>query len=214
MTDQNTLFTIDGNIFKREDYNENNKKFGLKNKLPRRFFIEETNTYLELLGKQYAENFIRAMNTEIFKEILNKSEQIFINQLDEIIKKIGQDNIIIFSTDYSEILNNNKNLKHSWEIPNNEHTLNADVYYKYEKSNIPIFSFFTNFDNSKTFILNKKKLFNWIEYEPSLEKQKTKDNIYFSIDEINDDKENVILNLHSTFGIEFKKDFECFFIEG
>ena len=62
--------------------------------------------------------------------------------------------------------------------------------------------------------LNKNKFFTLIEYEPSLEKQKTKDNIYFSIDEINDDKEDVILNLYSTFEIEFKKDFECFFIEG
>jgi hypothetical protein len=92
--------------------------------------------------------------------------------------------------------------------------LNADAYYKYEKSNIPIFSFFTNSNDSKTFILNKNKFFTLIEYEPSLEKQKTKDNIYFSIDEINDDKEDVILNLYSTFEIEFKKDFECFFIEG
>ena len=212
---KNTLSIMDGNIFKQEDYNENNKKFGFKNKLPRRFFVEETNTYVKYLGKQYAENFIRAINTEILKEVLNKSKQIFINQLSEIIKKIGQDNIIIFSTHNSEVLNNNnKNFKNSWEIPNNEHMLNADAYYKYEKSNIPIFSFFTNSNDSKTFILNKNKFFTLIEYEPSLEKQKTKDNIYFSIDEINDDKEDVILNLYSTFEIEFKKDFECFFIEG
>jgi hypothetical protein len=211
---RNTLFTTDVNIFKQEDYNENNKKFGLKNKLPRRFFVEETNTCVEYLGKQYAENFIRAINTEILKEILNKSEQIFINQLDEIIKKIGQDNIIIFSTGYLEILNNNKNFKHSWEIPNNEHTLNADAYYKYEKNNIPIFSCSTNFDDSKTFIINKKKFLTLIEYEPSLENENIKDNIYFSIDEINDDKENVILNLYTTFEIEFEKDFECFYIEG
>ena len=212
---KNTLSIMDGNIFKQEDYNENNKKFGFKNKLPRRFFVEGTNTYVKYLGKQYAENFIRAINTEILKEVLNKSKQIFINQLSEIIKKIGQDNIIIFSTHNSEVLNNNNmNFKNSWEIPNNEHMLNADAYYKYEKSNIPIFSFFTNSNDSKTFILNKNKFFTLIEYEPSLEKQKTKDNIYFSIDEINDDKEDVILNLYSTFEIEFKKDFECFFIEG
>lgn len=34
--------------------------------------------------------------------------------------------------------------------------------------------------------MNKKKLFTLKEYEPSLEKQKIKDNIYFSIDEIKD----------------------------
>ncbi len=211
---RNTLFSIDENIVKQEDYNENNKKFGLKNKLPRRFFVKETNTCVEYLGKEYAENFIRAINTEILKSIFNKSKQIFINQLDEIIKKIGQDNIIIFSTHYSEVLNNNKNFKHSWEIPNNDHTLNADAYYKYEKNNIPIFSFFTNFDDSKTFIINRKKFLTLIEYEASLEKKKIKDNIYFSINEINEDKENVILNLYTTFELEFEKDFECFYIEG
>ena len=136
------------------------------------------------------------------------------DKIDEIIKKIGQDNIIIFSTHYSEVLNNNKNFKHSWEIPNNDHTLNADAYYKYEKNNIPIFSFFTNFDDSKTFIINRKKFLTLIEYEASLEKKKIKDNIYFSINEINEDKENVILNLYTTFEIEFGKDFQGFYIEG
>lgn len=211
---RNTLSTIDENIFKQEKYIEDSKKFGLKNKLPRRFFVEETNTCVEYLGKEYAENFIRAINTEILKSIFNKSKQIFINQLDESIKEIGQNDIIIFSTGYSEILNNNKNFKHSWEISNNDHTLNADAYYKYEKNNIPIFSFFTNFDNAKTFIINKKKFFMWKDYAPSLEKQNIKDNIYFSIDEIKEDKENVILNLYTTFEIEFEKDFECFYIEG
>ncbi len=213
---RNTLSTIDGNIFKQEKYIEDNKKIGLKNKLPRRFFIEETNTYLEHLGKQYAENFIRAVNTEIFKSILEseKSENIFINQLDETIKKIGQNNVIIFSIGYSEILNNNKNFKHSWKIKNKGYLINPSAYYEYEKNNIPIFSFFTNFDDSKTFILDKKKFFTLIEYEASLEKINIKDNIYFSIDERKEDKENVILNLYTTFEIEFGKDFQGFYIEG
>ncbi len=209
-----TLLMIHKEVIKQEKYIEDNKKFGLKNKLPRRFFVEEINTYLGLLGRQYAENFIRAINTEILKEVLNKSEQIFINQLDEIIKKIGQDNIIIFSTGYSEILNNNKNFKHSWEIQNKDYSITPSAYYEYEKNNIPIFSFYTNFNDSKTFVMNKKKIFTWIDYEPSLEKQSIKDNIFFSIDEKEEDKENVILNLYTTFEIEFEKDFECFYIEG
>ena len=211
---RNTLSTIDGNIFKQEKYIEDSKKFGLKNKLPRRFFVEETNTCVEYLGKQYAENFIRAINTEILKLVLNKSKSIFINELDKTIEKIGQNDVIIFSTHYSEILNNNKNFKHSWEIQNKNDLINPSAYYEYEKNNIPIFSFFTNFDDSKTFIINKNKFLTLIEYEPSLENENIKDNIYFSIDEINDDKENVILNLYTTFEIEFEKDFECFYIEG
>jgi hypothetical protein len=213
---RNTLSLIDGNIFKQEKYIEDSKKFGLKNKLPRRFFVEETNTCVEYLGRQYAENFIRAINTEILKLVLDKSKNIFINQLDEIIKKIGQNDVIIFSTGYSDILNNNKKFKHSWEIKNENYSITPSAYYEYEENDIPIpiFSFFTNFDDSKTFILNKKKFFAWIEYELSLEKQNIKDNIYFSIDEINEDKENVILNLYTTFEIEFEKDFECFFIDG
>lgn len=213
---RNTLLTINENIFKQENYNEKNKKFGLKRDLPRRFFVEETNTCVEYLGKQYAENFIRAINTEILKLVLNKSKSIFINELDKTIEKIGQNNVIIFSTGYSEILNNNKKFRHSWEIKNENYSITPSAYYEYEKNDIPIpiFSFFTNFDDSKTFILNKKKFFAWIEYELSLEKQNIKDNIYFSIDEINEDKENVILNLYTTFEIEFEKDFECFSIEG
>jgi len=212
---RNTLLTINENIFKQEDYNAN-KKFGLKNKLPRRFFIEETNTCVEYLGKQYAENFIIAINTEILKLVLDKSKNIFINELDEIIKKIGQNNIIIFSTGYSEILNNNKNFKHSWEIQNKNYSITPSAYYEYKKNNIPIpiFSFYTNFNDSKTFVMNKKKIFTWIDYELSLEKQSIKDNIFFSIDEKEEDKENVILNLYTTFEIEFEKDFECFYIEG
>jgi hypothetical protein len=211
---RNTLSTIDGNIFKQEDYNENNKKFGLKNKLPRRFFVEETNTCVEYLGKQYAEDFIRAINTEILKSILNKSKNIFINQLDEAIKEIGQNNVIIFSTYCSKVLKNNDNFKHSWEIQNKDYLINPSAYYRYEKNNIPIFSFFTNFNDSKTFIINRKNFLTLIEYEPSLEEENVKDNIFLSIDETKEDKENVILNLYTTFEIEFEKDFECFYIEG
>lgn len=211
---RNTLSTINENIFKQEKYIEDKKKFGLRNKLPRRFFVEETNTYLELLGKQYAENFIRAINTEILKEILNKSKNIFINELDETIEKIGQNDVIIFSTKSSKILKSSNNFKHSWEIPNKDYFIKPSAYYKYKKNNIPIFSFFTNFDGAKTFIINKEKFLTLIEYEPSLEKQNIKDNIYFSIDEINDDKENVILNIYTTFEIELEKFFECFYIEG
>jgi hypothetical protein len=212
---RNTLLTINENIFKQEDYNAN-KKFGLKNKLPRRFFIEETNTCVEYLGKQYAENFIIAINTEILKLVLDKSKNIFINELDKIIEKIGQNDVIIFSTGYSEILNNNKNFKHLWEIQNKDYSITPSAYYEYEKNNIPIpiFSFYTNFNDSKTFVMNKKKIFTWIDYELSLEKQSIKDNIFFSIDEKEEDKENVILNLYTTFEIEFEKDFECFYIEG
>lgn len=208
------LLMIDEKVVKQEKYIENSKRFGLRNKLPRRFFVEETNTCVEYLGKQYAENFIRAINTEILKEILNKSKNIFINQLDESIKEIGQNNIIIFSTGYSEILNNNKNFKHSWEIQNENYSITPSAYYEYEKNNIPIFSFYTNFNDSKTFIINKKKFFTLIENEPSLEKENVKDNIFLSIDEIKEDKENIILNLFTTFEIEFEKDFECFTIDG
>lgn len=211
-----TLLMIDKEVIEQEKYIEDNKKFGFKNKLPRRFFVEEINTYLGLLGRQYAEKFLRAINTEILKEILNKSKKIFINELDETIEKIGQNNVIIFSTKSSKILKSSDNFKHSWEIPNKDYFIKPSAYYEYKKNNIPIpvFSFFTNFNDSKTFIINRKKFLTLIEYEPSLKKQNIKDNIYFSIDEINEDKENVILNLYTTFEIEFEKDFECFSIEG
>lgn len=209
-----TLLMIDKEVIKQKEYTENTKKIGFEKKLSRRFFIEETNTRVEYLGKEYAEKFIRVINREVLKSVLDKSKNIFINELDETIEKIGQNDVIIFSTKYSKILRSNKNFKHSWEIQNKNYSINPSAYYEYEKNNIPIFSFFTNFDDSKTFIMNKKKLFTLIDYEPSLEKENLNDNIYFSIDERKEDKENVILNLYTTFEIEFEKDFESFYIEG
>lgn len=209
-----TLLMINKEVIKQEKYIENSKKIGLINKLPKRFFVEETNTCVEYLGKQYAENFIRGINTEILKSILDKSKDIFINQLDVTIKNIGENNVIIFSIGHSEILNNNINFKHSWEIENKDYSINPSAYYIFEKNIIPIFSFFTNFDDSKTFILNKNKFFTLIEYEASLEKENLKDNIFLSIDEIKEDKENVILNLYTIFELIFEKDFESFIING
>lgn len=204
---------INKEVIKREKYIKENKKFGLKNKLPRSFFVEETNTYLGYLGRQYAESFIRGINTEIFKEILNKSENIFINELDGIIKEIGQNDVIIFSTNYSKILRNNKSFKHLWEIKDENYLITPSAYYRYENKNIPIFLFSTNFNDSKTFIINKQKFLTLIEFEPSLEKQYIKDNIYFYLQEIDADKENLILNLYTSFKIEFENDFKCFVIE-
>ncbi|WP_151028956.1 hypothetical protein [Aliarcobacter cibarius] len=208
-----TLLMINKEVIKREKYIKENKKFGLKNKLPRSFFVEETNTYLGYLGRQYAESFIRGINTEIFKEILNKSENIFINELDGIIKEIGQNDVIIFSTNYSKILRNNKSFKHLWEIKDENYLITPSAYYRYENKNIPIFLFSTNFNDSKTFIINKQKFLTLIEFEPSLEKQYIKDNIYFYLQEIDADKENLILNLYTSFKIEFENDFKCFVIE-
>ena len=53
-----------------------------------------------------------------------------------------------------------------------------------------------------------------IKIHITLDEQSIKDKIFFSIDEKEEDKENVILNLYTTFEIEFEKDFECFYIEG
>mgnify|MGYP003520088610 CR=1 FL=1 len=209
-----TLLMIDKEVIKQKEYTENTKKIGFEKKLPRRFFIEETNTRVEYLGKEYAEKFIRVINREVLKSVLDKSKNIFINELDETIEKIGQNDVIIFSTKYSKILSSNKNFKHSWEIQNKNYSINPSAYYEYEKNNIPIFSFFTNFNDSKTFIINRKNFLTLIEYEPSLEKENVKDNIFLSIDETKEDKENVILNLYTTFEIEFEKDFESFYIEG
>lgn len=72
---------------------------------------------VEYLGKQYAENFIRAINTEILKLVLNKSKSILLMNLIKLLKKLVKMMQLIFSTHYSKILNNNKNFKHSLGNP-------------------------------------------------------------------------------------------------
>ena len=207
-----TLLLFDNDIIKKKEFDKTIKKFGLANKLPRRFFIEEAKTIVDYLGKQYSENFISAINTDVFEKIRENSKKISINELDKTIKEIGQNNVIIFSTDYSKILSTSSNFKYSWQIET--YLINPSAYYVYEKINIPIFSFTTNFDLKNVLIINKNKFLTWIDYEPTEEKQDVRDNIFLSITEKKTDKENVTLDLYSKFELELKKDFECYFIEG
>ena len=211
---KNVLLLIDNNIIEEKEFDKTIKKFGLANKLPRRFFIEEAKTIVDYLAKQYSENFISAINTDVFEKIRENSKKISINELDKTIKEIGQNNVIIFSTDYSKILSTSSNFKYSWQIKNETYSINPSAYYVYEKINIPIFSFTTNFDLKNVLIINKNKFLTWIDYEPTEEKETDKENIFLSITEEETDKEKVTLDLYSKFELELKKDFECYFIEG
>lgn len=211
---KNALLLIDNNIIKKKGFDVNSKKFGLANKLPRRFFIEETNTVVDYLGKQYSEKFINAINTDVFKKIRENSEKISINEVDTIIKRIGQDNVIIFSTYYSKILSTSSSFKRSWQVQNKTYSISPSGYYEYKKMNIPIFSFSTNFDFQSILIMNKNKFFTWLDYKPTEKKQNVKNNIFLSITEKRDDKEKVTLNLYNKFELEFQKDFVSYYIEG
>lgn len=208
------LAEVNSQCFKKQPYNPNIDSFRLNDKRPRRYFLKEINSDVDYLGKQFSERFIQSINTSFMKIILDKSENIYMDDIDSTIEKIGTDNIIILTTNYSHILANSNNFKNSWEINDEKYTINPTGFYIYNKVNIPVFSFYTNTRASKTFFLNKKKFFSWIDYVPSLEHKNVKDDIYLSITEQNDDNENVLLDLYTTYKLNFTDSFESFVIDG
>lgn len=208
------LSEVNSQCFNRQPYNENINHFGIKVKLPRRYFVKETNTVVDDLGKQFSEHFIKLINTNFIKRILKKSENIYMDDIDSTIEKIGTDNIIILTTNYSDVLSNSNNFKNSWEINYENYNIDPDGFYIYKKENIPVFSFYTNTNDSKTFFLNRKKFFSWIDYTPSLKNENVKDDIYLSITEEVDDTENVLLDLYNTYELNFTDSFESFVIDG